>query len=102
MIKVSITMTGKGYHPSSEWQQFACDHKTFANMEAVNAWLAETYGNSKRVPMYTDTKDGKTIRSGYVIGFRNADVSHYPVDKWIQQDWLQFSECKLIDLDASE
>jgi len=99
MFEVNITMTGKGYHPSSEWQQFGHDRKTFSDLMQVNQWLDEAYGRSKRVPMYVDTKEGKSIRCGYVIGFRNADVSHYPVDKWIQQDWIQISECKTVDLD---
>lgn len=99
MIEVNITMTGKGYHPSSEWQQFGHDRRIFANLAEFDEWLDQTYGKSKRAPMYVDTKDGKTIRCGYVIGFRNADWSHYPVDKWIQQDWLHISESKTVDLD---
>jgi hypothetical protein len=48
--------------------------------------------------MYIDGKDGKPQKIGYVIGFRNADLSHYPVNKWIQRDWIEFNEIKRIIL----
>ena len=63
-------------------------------MKEAKDWLKDNYGKAKRVPMYVDTKDGKTKKVGYVIGFRNADYSHSPVYKWIQQDWVSFNEVK--------
>jgi hypothetical protein len=102
MIEAHITMTGKSYDPRDEYRIFGEDRKVFADMGEVRQWLDEQYGSSRRQAMYVDTKDGRTKRCGYVIGFRNADLSHYPVDKWLQQDWISFSECKTVDLDATE
>lgn len=89
MIELHITETGKGYHPSSEWTMINEYHKAFPSKEIAEAWIDETYGRSKRTKMFRDTPEG-TTQVGYVIGFRNADYSHAPVDKWLQQDWIEF------------
>ena len=93
MIQVHISMTGKGYHPSSEWRRFADDTRTFPDMATAKAWLKEQYGKCKRVPMFRDTAEG-TKRIGYVYSFRADDISHVPVEKWLQQDWVSFYEGK--------
>ena len=66
-------------------------------MAEARAWLNDRYGKSKRAPMYIDTPSGAK-RVGYVIGFRAADWSHAPVEKWLQQDWVEFREVSLMDL----
>ena len=96
MIRAHITMTGKSYSPKAKFSCFHEEEKTFEDMKEAMAWIKENYGKAKRVPMYQDTKSGGTKKVGYVIGFRNADMSHYPADKWIQQDWISFYECKPI------
>ncbi len=85
MVQVQISSTAKGYHPKAKWERIADDTKRFATMEDAQKWLKETYSKSKRSKMYCDTKDGAK-HIGYVIGFHNADWSHSPVEKWIQQD----------------
>jgi hypothetical protein len=100
MIELDIIMTGKGYSPKSEWRQFAHERKTFADMQDVNRFLNDRYGKAKRRPMYVDMKDGRAVRCGWVIGFHASDISHVPVEKWIQQDWVHVRECKTVDLDA--
>jgi hypothetical protein len=102
MIQLQITRTGKSYSPKAKWTCFDEETKNFPDMKTVREWLRKEYGNAKRVPMFTDTKDGKTLRTGWVIGFRNADLSHYPVNKWIQQDWIHVREIKEIDLNEFE
>lgn len=94
MIRLDITMTGKSYSPKSNWQTLGHDHKTFSDKADAMAWIKENYGKAKRVPMYVDTKKGKTLKVGYVIGFRASDWSHNPVEKWLQQDWIVFKEVK--------
>jgi hypothetical protein len=98
MIELQITMTGKGYGKKDEWRSFNQQKKRFATLEEAHIWIKETYGKAKRVPMYVDTKTGVARKVGYVIGFRNADLSHYPVEKWIQQDWIEFMEVKNLTL----
>ncbi len=96
MIQLKITMTGKGYHPSSEWRTFADDTHSFPDVAAAKEWLKEEYGPCKRVPMYCEFKNGPDRQTGYIYSFRASDISHAPVDKWIQQDWVEFREVKTI------
>ena len=93
MIELHINQTAKGYHPDDEWQHLDNQNKSFANKKEAMDWLKEEYGTCKRVKMYVDL-DGKSLHSGFVFGFRNCDISHLPVAKWIQQDWVAFVDCK--------
>lgn len=97
MIKVQITITGKSYSPKDSWRIIGEETKTFPDIKSAKDWIKENYGNSKRSPMYIDTKEG-VKKVGYVIGFRNSDISHLPVDKWLQQDWISFYDEKPIYL----
>lgn len=99
MIELHITCTSKGYAPSERWTQFDRQRKAFADMKAAMAWIKENYGNAKRRAMYRDRDNAKPMKCGYVIGFRNADWSHVPVSKWLQQDWIEFRECKTLNLE---
>lgn len=100
MIQLIITKTGKSFNPKDEYKIFDTEEKTFADLPSAKQFLNETYGKSKRRPMFCDTKEGKPKHIGYVIGFKNADLSHSPVEKWLQQDWIHFNEVKSLDLDA--
>lgn len=91
MIQVQVTMTSKSFSPRANWAQLAREHHTFGSMAEARAWLAKEYGESKRQSMYLDSETG-TRRVGYVIGFRNADYSHSPVEHWLQRDWVEFKE----------
>ena len=95
MIQLRITMTGKGYHPSSKWERFADDTHNFDSITEAKAWLRDRYGTCKRVPMYMDSEEGKV---GYIYSFRADDISHVPVQRWIQQDWVGFWETKPVIL----
>lgn len=97
MIQLCITMTGKSFSPKDKFSTFGEDTKTFSTLQEAKRWLKEQYKKSKRVPMYVDMKDGEPKRIGYVIGFRNADYSHSPVQKWIQRDWVEFREVVTIN-----
>lgn len=100
MIRLVVTMTGKSYSPSARWKCIAEDSHTFEDMASARAWLREQYGKSKRVPMYRDCTDGTTQTIGYIYGFRASDWSHAPVDRWLQQDWVEFRSEEPIDLPA--
>ncbi len=91
MIQLHITMTGKGYHPSSKWAMFADDTRTFPSIDAAKAWLKGKYGSCKRVPMYRDTEEG-VIKTGYIYSFRAENLDYRGNDKWLQQDWVEFRE----------
>ena len=98
MIQLHITETGKGYSPKDNYTILNEQTKTFPDIAAAESWLVEIYGKCKRSKMYVDTKDGDSIHCGYVYGFRNSDISHVPVDKWLQQDWITFYSVNAIDL----
>lgn len=97
MIQLMIVKTGKGYGKSEKWQSFDEETKYFANITEAKNWIKETYGMAKRSPIYRDSKEG-TKKVGYVIGFRNADWSHLPINHWIEQDWIEFREVKTITI----
>ena len=90
MVQLHITMTGKGYNPRDEWSMLGTKRKNFIDIAGAREWIRENYGKSKRSSMYIDLPNGDVKKIGYVIGFRNADISHYPIDKWLQQDWIEF------------
>lgn len=95
MYKAYIQMTGKSYRPGSQWLSFGDGKLSADSLKELKAKLAEKYGKSwkHRKPMYCDKKDGSTVRTGYVVGFRADEGSS---NKWIQQDWISFAECNPI------
>lgn len=97
MIQVYITSMGKSYNPKDSYCMFDEQLKNFHDMDEAKAWLSDTYGKSKRSKMFVDQAD-KSVHCGYIIGFRNADISHVPVQKWLQQDWIEFREVKTLAL----
>lgn len=99
MIQLQITETAKGYSPTAEWQTLDVRTESFPTREAAETWIAETYGKRKRTKMYAEREGQPDFVCGYVIGFRNADWSHAPLVKWLQQDWIQFREVKTINID---
>ncbi len=107
MYQLNITMTGKGYGRNEKWSCFGEDQKTFATKDAALAWLKENYGKCKRTLMFRDVKAStndpgysKTVQTGWIYHFRNADWSHAPVSKWLQQDWCELREINTIDVAA--
>ena len=98
MIQLLIVMTGKGYSKKEKFSCFKKETKSFSDMKEAKKYLKEHYGKCKRVPMFIDGKDNVPKKIGYVFGFHNADFSHYPVHKWIQQDWIEFQEIKTMEL----
>lgn len=101
MIELSITMTGRSYHSSAQYTEFNSTTEVFPDLPAALAWLKEQYGKNKRQKMYIDV-DGKSKHVGYIYGFRNADYSHSPIERWLQQDWVFIREVHshYVDLDA--
>lgn len=97
MIQVIITITRKSYNPKDEYRTFDKETLTFADKDEANKALAERYGKSwkRRNKMYVDDKDGKALHCGYIVGFKADDISHTPVQKWLQQDWIEFRETNL-------
>ncbi len=98
MIELHITRTGKSYSPKDEYRTFDFQRKSFPDVAAAKAWLKEEYGNCKRGFIYVDDQNGKAKKAGYIFGFRNSDLSHHPVEKWLQQDWVSFYEAKPLEL----
>jgi hypothetical protein len=97
MIEAKITKTAKSYGSQDAYRVFDQTRETFPDLAAARAWLAGEYGKHRRRRMLVD-KGAVTFHCGYVIGFRNADWSHAPVEHWLQQDWVEFRESHVLDL----
>lgn len=63
------------------------ERKEFDSAKDIIAWLKDKYGslNVKRGVIYDGTRDDPC---GYTYLFENADLSHVPVERWIQRDWV--------------
>jgi hypothetical protein len=98
-------MTGKGYGKSDKRYCMYKDDKSFADIQEALTWLKEQYPTptwKHKQPMFVETKDGKVLRVGFIVSFRADDISHVPVQKWLQQDWVEFQECRSLDLSRQE
>lgn len=99
MFELHITETGKSFSPKARYSVFNEKRRNgFSDMREVYQYLRERYGKSKRMPMYIDRKSGPTIKCGWVIGFRNSDISHVPVQHWLQQDWIELRKIETVSL----
>lgn len=101
MIELHITETGKSYYPRDNYKTFSVHRRVFDCLTLAKDWLKVQYGNCKKSKMYRDRSDGTVEHIGYIFGFRNADYSHYPVDKWLQQDWVEFRESQPLNLERN-
>ena len=102
MIELNITYTGKGYSPKEKWYQMDAEHKSFENLPAAKAWLVERFGKAGKQPMFCDMKDGTSRKIGWVYHYRNSDISHLPVSKWIENAWVEVRECKSYDFSLTD
>ncbi len=98
MINLEIIETGKSYNPKDTYSIFNRETKNFKDLKEAKEYLKDRYRKAKRSKMYVDTKEGKALHCGYIFGFRNEDISHVPVQKWLQQDWVSFEEVKTLSL----
>ena len=100
MIEVEITKTAKGYNKNDKYSIYDHETKLFKDMQEVKKWIKETYSHSKKQKMYQDTKDNKSIQTGYVISFRseqyNNDTGRY--DHFVEAHWISFYKKELIVL----
>ena len=91
--KLRMTKTARNFsNKQEEYRIFDRETKDFETLEVAKKYLQETYGQVKRVKMYIDTKDGQTKQTGWIYCFKNSDISHVPVQKWLQKDWIDFSK----------
>lgn len=97
MIQLRITQTGKSYNSKDNYSVFNEDLKTFSDLDEARQFLKDEYGTCKRSKMFADF-ERTSIHTGYIYHFRNEDISHYPIEKWLQQDWVGFYETKSLVL----
>ncbi len=94
MIQLVIRKSSKSYNPKSNWSIFDIEKKLFNEVKEAKQWIKETYGKSKKRPMYIDDKNGNSKKIGYVIGFRNWDYEQ----KWIEQHWIGFEKVEELEI----
>jgi hypothetical protein len=67
--------------------------KIFGSSEEVKNWLKQKYDDCRikvrRMQMYY----GDSTLCGYIYEYENADWSHSPVERWVQQDWITVEKC---------
>jgi len=98
MISLLITETAKGCGSKEKWVGIGEFERKFNSIKKAKEWLKEYYGKCKRSKMYMDKEDGNHFHCGYIYHFHNDDISHVPVEKWIQNDRVTFREIKTINL----
>lgn len=86
--QIQITKTGKSYRAQDEYHIFDTETVNRDSIIDVQNYLIEHYGLCKRTKMYRDNPIGEPIHCGWIYCFNNADMSHNPVEKWRQQDWV--------------
>ena len=105
MFEAHITKTAKGYSPKDQWSVFDKEVVGAASLPELRAELAKRYGKSwrNRRPMYCDMPDGRTVKIGYVVGFRNESQNRDKSsgrDCYIEQDWVSIRRCEWTDMEG--
>lgn len=87
-IQLTVYPTYKGYGRNDRWRRDQAERPLiFDDLEAAKKYLGECYGKCKRRKLYTEYAQGKSVHNGFIFWFRNADLSHYPVDSWLRGTW---------------
>jgi len=87
--KVSVVCTGRSYRKDDEYSIFDHFSKTFETLIEVKKYLVKRYGQCKKQKMYRDNPNGEAYHAGWLYCFNSSDISHVPVNKWRQQDWVE-------------
>lgn len=91
----SVRITETGADLFSSVYRFIDERSfNFDNLQATIDFIAQRYENRKRQKMYVDGENGEALHVGWVYKYRNADVSHSPVEQWNQCDWVQIVEVR--------
>ncbi len=96
MYEVQIEETGQD-HLRDNPRLFNSIKKTFHTLDEVRAFLSDRYGCPVPLPrrrnkIYVDAPDGTAIEVGFTYSYWNSDLSHMPVVKWYQTDWITVNE----------
>lgn len=102
--EVSITETAcdnkHKEHVASIIQTFV---KKFDNFGEIVSYLDERYVNlnwlkrvkDERNGIFVDLKGGGRKQVGFVMRYKNSNVTHSPVEHWWQIDWVQINKIKI-------
>jgi len=101
MISLIITETIKGYGAKDKWMKMHTFEEKFESIKKAKEWLKERYEKCKKSKIYIDSKNADDFHCGYIYHFHNEDISHIPAVKWIQNDWVEFRESKIINLEKA-
>lgn len=77
---------------SSRYSYFNQESHNFETKDEALDFIKDRYKGKKRSEIYVDTKSGETVQIGWTYSFRNADLSHFPVEQWNQTDWVELIE----------
>ena len=86
---IHIVCTAKSRGKNQEdYHIFEREDHNFKTEDEAKQFICDKYGKCKRDKMYKDLSDGEVLHIGYIYCFANDDISHSPVQKWWQQDWV--------------
>ena len=104
MYQIKITMTGRSYKTKDEYATFDTKDVNCRTFAEVKEYLDKEYGTCKRVKMFRDYvgEYPRTNHVGWIYCFNNSDISHSPVEKWRQQDWVEVVELKHRTIDPKK
>jgi hypothetical protein len=104
MIRLVITKTSKVAGTKDRPQIYDQTSKNFRDVSEAKKYLKEEYGKASRQKMYADTKDGKTIQTGYVYKYKDKDFDR-DRNKYVHfvgNDWIEFQEVRSMDLSSKK
>lgn len=96
--EIRRTMTGRAHHRQAGtvqgWHHLTTDRERFATLAECVAFLQDTYGSCKRIPMYRDDPDPNGQEPGYRAGLIYCTRDQYAErDGWpYLQDWTEIVE----------
>ena len=85
--KITIDETGRTTLKDKP-QRFNTEEIQVATLEEVKAALVDRYGKLPKRATRNTIFVGDGVPVGFLHSYWNADMSHSPVDRWYQTDWV--------------
>ena len=93
MYYYEMNIISQGSPDGEDFSIFDERTKIFGSSEEAKRWLQEKYGNCRISVKRSQMYHGDGIPCGYIYEYENADWSHSPVERWLQQDWIIVEKC---------
>ena len=101
MIELEIFHAYKRDGSKSQFYLSHKEKKEFKDIPTAKEWIKSTYGNSKRVSMYRDTKNpNQPQKIGYVISFKDKQFNQETRknESYVFQELITFYQKEVLTL----